>query len=72
MGRRQQVAGAVRGLVQDHMAVIADIPDGLFVFPVVLEIVFTGKRRAWAWSGLVLAVGSAAILVAYLTGSLPV
>ena len=44
----------------------------LFVFPVVLEIVFTGKRRAWAWSGLALAVGSAAILVAYLTGSLPV
>ena len=43
----------------------------LFVFPVVLEIVFTGKRRAWAWSGLVLAVGFAATLVAYLTGSLP-
>ena len=42
------------------------------VVAAVFAVVFTGKRRAWAWSGLVLAVGSAAILAAYLTGSLPV
>ena len=42
------------------------------VLPTVFAVVFRGTWRAWAWSGLVLAVGSAAILVAYLTGSLPV
>ena len=48
----------------------------LLILPLVLaavfDVVFTGRRRAWAWSGVVLAVGSAAILAAYLTDSLPV
>ena len=42
------------------------------VLAAVFVVVFTGKRRAWAWTGLALAAGSAAISVAYLTGSLPV
>ena len=42
------------------------------VLAAVFDVVFTGRRRAWAWTGLALAAGSAAISVAYLTGSLPV